>query len=543
MNKPTTTNLRSSIFLYGPSGSGKSTVGQILANSLDTTLIDLDLEIEAHSGMSIPAIFTNEGETGFRERERQALLKALSSQAKVIALGGGALTTPKNRELVESNGQVVLLQAPLNTLLSRLQDDSIERPLLSSSAEKGKMDIAKDKLGALLEHRSAHYESFGTKLETAGKSPKALAWEIQVLLGRFHLRAMASVKHPGYDVVVQEGGIEAIGEMLAAGGLRGPVVVVTDENVGVHHLPNVITSLEKAGFKSSGITIPPGEEHKTLRTISQLWEAFAAAKIERGSTIIGLGGGVVGDLAGFAASTWLRGVPWVVVPTSLLAMVDSSMGGKTGFDLPEGKNLVGAFYPPRLVLADPNVLRTLPEIELINGMAEVIKHGVISDPALFQMCGNFSGSQNLGDLVSRGMAVKVKIIEEDPYEQGIRAGLNLGHTVGHGVELASGFRLRHGEAVAIGMVSEARMAALIGLADIGLASEIAKVLRTIGLPTEIPAGLNPDAITAAMTRDKKKAGGVVKFALPVSIGDVRVGIAVEDWRKMIGDQITRGASG
>jgi 3-dehydroquinate synthase len=249
-----------------------------------------------------------------------------------------------------------------------------------------------------------------------------------------------------------------------------------------------------------------------------------------------LGGGVTGDLAGFASATWLRGLPWVAVPTSLLAMVDASMGGKTGFDLPVGKNLVGAFHPPRLVLADPDVLATLPKAEWINGMAEVIKHGVIADPGLFERCRGFQlfeDSANLAALVSRAMAVKVKIIEEDPYENGIRASLNLGHTVGHGVELASGFQLRHGEAVAIGMVVEARMAEQIGLAGTGLASEIAAVLEAVGLPTEIQADLDHETVAAAMMRDKKKACGVVKFALPAAIGDVRVGVEIDDWRSMI----------
>jgi 3-dehydroquinate synthetase len=181
------------------------------------------------------------------------------------------------------------------------------------------------------------------------------------------------------------------------------------------------------------------------------------------------------------------------------------------------------------------VLGTLSQTEFINGMAEVVKHGVIADPGLFEICRNLTGIENLSSLVSRAMAVKVKIIEDDPYEKGIRAALNLGHTVGHGVELASGFQLGHGEAVAIGMVAEARMSEQIGLAEAGLADEIAAVLQVVGLPTEIPPDLNRNEITDAMTRDKKKAGGVIKFALPAVIGDVRVGIEIEDWRRMVGD--------
>jgi shikimate kinase/3-dehydroquinate synthase len=516
----------STVFLYGPSGSGKSTVGKILAENLNQPFVDLDFEIEAQSGMSIPEIFASEGESGFREREHQALQGVLTPEEKIIALGGGALTIARNRELAETRGRVILLKAPPQTLLARLRADSIERPLLTGYAE--------EKLGALLERRGAHYASFPIQIDTDGKSPAGVAWEIQVQSGLYHLRGMQNRKHPAYDVRVQPGGIDQLGEMLRARSLRGPVAVVTDKNVGAAHLPRVTEALAKSGFESHGITIPAGEQFKTLQTIASLWGAFSSAKIERGSTIVALGGGVVGDLTGFAAASWLRGVPWVAVPTSLLAMVDASMGGKTGFDLPQGKNLVGAFYPPRLVLADPNVLATLPKEELINGMAEVIKHSVIADPELLALCRNLPGFENLEGLVSRAMAVKVKIIEADPYEQGIRAALNLGHTVGHGVELASGFRLRHGEAVSIGMVTETRIAERIGLAQPGLADEISAVLQAVGLPTEVPANLDREAITTAMARDKKKAGGVVKFALPVAIGEVRVGVEVDDWKSMIG---------
>ena len=515
----------SSVFLYGPSGSGKSTVGKILAESLNLPFIDLDLEIEAQSGKPIPEIFAVEGESSFREWEYRVLNGLLIPGEQIISLGGGALTIPRTRELAEANGCVVMLNAPPEILLARLRDDRIERPLLSGDAE--------ERLQAMLARRAEHYGSFNLQIDTDGKTPTEVAWEIQFKLGMFRVKGMESRKHPAYDVRVLSGGMELLGEMLKVRRLHGPVAVVTDENVGAAYLSRVTAALSKSGYEIHGATIPAGEEHKTLETVSRLWDAFSSAKIERGSTVVALGGGVVGDLTGFAASTWLRSVPWVAVPTSLLAMVDASIGGKTGFDLPQGKNLVGAFYPPRLVLADSDVLTTLPKDELTNGMAEVVKHGAIADIELFEMCRNLPGFQNMEGLVSRAMAVKVKVIEEDPYEQGIRAALNLGHTVGHGVELASGFRIKHGEAVAIGMVAEARLAERIGLAQTGLAEEIAVVLKAVGLPTEIPADLDRAEIVETMYHDKKKAGGVVKFALPAAIGDVRVGVEIENWRTMI----------
>jgi shikimate kinase/3-dehydroquinate synthase len=241
---------------------------------------------------------------------------------------------------------------------------------------------------------------------------------------------------------------------------------------------------------------------------------------------------VVGDLAGFAASVFLRGINWIVLPTTLLSMVDSSLGGKTGFDLPMGKNLVGSFYPPRLVLADLMTLETLPEVELRNGLAEVVKHGVIGDPQLFETCQkgwNVVQSKWI-DIVHRAMAVKVRVIQEDPFEKGPRAALNLGHTIGHALEKASNYQVRHGEAVAIGMVAEARLAERIGLAERGLSEIIAYTLIGLGLPTEIPLHLDTELIETAMQLDKKRAEGVVRFALPVRIGEVKVGVEVGDMR-------------
>jgi 3-dehydroquinate synthase len=288
--------------------------------------------------------------------------------------------------------------------------------------------------------------------------------------------------------------VEQVGNLLLERGLPNPIVV-TDENVAKFHAELVLTSLAEAGF------VP--------RVVTK-------------STVIALGGGVIGDMAGFASSTYMRGVNWVCVPTTLLAMVDASLGGKTGFDLPEGKNLIGSFYPPKLVLADPQVLRTLPEPEFISGLAEVVKHGIIADRELFDLCGRGVGcvKDNLEQVVRHSMAVKIKVIEEDPYEKGFRASLNLGHTVGHAVELVSKFQLRHGEAVAIGMVAEAKLAERLRVADSSLSDKIRTVLSALGLPVQIPRELPPEQILGAMRVDKKKNAAAIRFALPVEIGKV-----------------------
>ncbi len=507
------------VFLYGPPGSGKSTVGKVLAHNLALPFLDLDAEIEREAGRSIPQIMNEDGEPAFRDRESAALERVVGGPPAVIALGGGALLREQNRACAEANGDVVFLQADLETLLTRLRTDANQRPLLAGDLET--------KLRGLLERRAEHYASFPVRVENnAGHCPEEVAAQIQFLLGRFHVSGMGT----GYEVVVRPHARRNLAAWLRALNLNGPVGLVSDSNVAPLYAESLLLDLRQAGYEAALLTIPAGEEHKTLETVSMLWRGFLEAGLDRRSTVIAIGGGVVGDLAGFAAATFMRGVAWVCLPTSLLAMADAALGGKTGFDLPQGKNLVGAFHPPRLVLADATTLATLPEVELRGGLAEVVKHGVIAEPRLFELCeaGYEAVRANLPEVVRRAMLVKIRVIEADPFEQGERAALNLGHTVGHALEVVSGYRLRHGEAVAIGMVVEARLAERLGLAHTGLAARLASALQGLGLPTEIPPGVSPQAIVEAIQYDKKKAAGVVRFALPLAIGRVQVGVAVED---------------
>jgi 3-dehydroquinate synthase len=530
---------QSTFFLYGPPGAGKSTIGQHLAQNLGLPFNDLDVNIERHSGKPIWKIFAEEGEAGFRQHEKAALRQAAAGQDGVIALGGGSLLDPENRALVETCGTVVLLNAPAETLAERVRSGGNPRPLLEGDTRTN--------LAGLLAARAAHYASFAWQLETAALAPQQAAWEIQVQAGMFRVQNAASSGGSGansaYDVRIQAGGLDRVGELLAQRGLRGPMVIVSDTHAGPLYASRVADSLRKAGYDAHITLIHAGEQHKTISTVASLWEAFLSHGLERGSTVIALGGGVVSDLAGFAAATYLRGVRWVTLPTSLLAMVDASLGGKTGFDLPQGKNLAGAFHSPSLVLADPEVLTTLPDAERRSGLAEVVKHGVIADPALFALCTGLvnDGTAEFAEIVRRSVAVKVQVIETDPFEKGLRAVLNLGHTVGHAVELVSNYSLRHGEAVAIGMVVEASMAEQVGMADAGLAEAIAANLRHLGLPTAIPPHLDAQAILNAMQVDKKRAGGKVRFALPVRIGEVKYGIEVDESRRKyaLGLDLTR----
>jgi shikimate kinase / 3-dehydroquinate synthase len=506
------------VFVYGPPSSGKSTIGRLLAQALDVPFIDLDEEIVAQNRLSIPEIFELEGEAAFRERETAALKSTLTFGEKVVALGGGSLVDPNNRSLVEAAGPVLLLAASLEILLERLPEFSDKRPLLAGDLTS--------RLKGLLARRREHYASFPCQIQTAERSPKEIVWDCQLQLGAFWVSGMG----PAYDVRVWPGGLNKIGTALQQRGLQGPILIVSDQNVAPHYLAPVEDSLRGAGFTCQSVCLPAGERYKTIDTAGQLWEACLQAGVERGSTILALGGGVIGDLAGFAAATYLRGVAWVGVPTSLLAMVDASLGGKTGVDLPQGKNLAGAFHSPRMVLADPATLTTLPPEELRSGLAEVVKAGIIADPLLFNRClqGWETVSQNLDEIVRRAMAVKIGVIEQDPYEQGQRAALNLGHTIGHAVELASGYQLRHGEAVSVGLVAEAELAEKLGLARSGLAQVIRKALGGLGLPVEVPPGLAHQQIIMAMRKDKKRSGGTHRFALPVRLGRVQTGVQVEE---------------
>jgi 3-dehydroquinate synthase len=490
------------IFLYGPPGTGKSTIGKQLARNLKAPFVDLDRVIETNAGMSIPQIMESQGEPAFRDLETAALKNLINEKESIVALGGGALLRDENRAFAEAHGQVVLLIAELDTLLQRLNTDRNKRPLLSGDL--------RSKLPALLAKRGEHYASFPLCIHVDGKTAGQNTDQAQAALGRHHLSAMGE-----YDVIV--------GNMAQVGNLRcqNPLIV-TDENVAKFHAEKAAEEFRKSGVDPKVVVVPAGEAYKNLETISILWKSFLENGLDRKSTVIALGGGVISDMTGFAASTYMRGINWVAMPTTLLSMVDASLGGKTGFDLPEGKNLIGSFYPPKLVLADPQFLETLPQAELISGMAEVVKHGIISDPELFDLCGRGLGwvKEHLEEIVKRAITVKIKVIEEDPYEKGFRAALNLGHTVGHAVELASGFNLRHGEAIAIGMIVEAKYAARIGMTNVNVVESIERAIDSLGLPSQIPGDMSREEIIRAMRMDKKKNMRAIRFALPVEIGKV-----------------------
>jgi 3-dehydroquinate synthase len=360
-------------------------------------------------------------------------------------------------------------------------------------------------------------------VETTSKSIAAVADEVAA----FAEARTLTVRHPGgtYPIHVGAGLRQQLGSALRAAGVPAgsKIAVVSNPQVAALYGADVAATLQEVERSYVAITIPDGEQHKTLSTVATLYERLLAGGLDRSGTVLALGGGVTGDLAGFAAATFMRGVRFVQVPTSLLAMVDASVGGKTGCDLPQGKNLVGAFKQPALVLIDPEVLTTLEPAEFRSGMAEVLKHGVIGDAALFAALEAGPGAVGKMDaaLLARALRVKIEIVEADPFEGGRRAVLNLGHTAGHALERLSDYTLRHGEAVAVGMVVAARLAERLTLADAGLAARIATALAAWGLPTRLPS-YPIHTILDAMVHDKKRRAGRLRWVLPRRMGAVEI---------------------
>jgi len=327
-----------------------------------------------------------------------------------------------------------------------------------------------------------------------------------------------------YRVTVSAGALDRAGEIAQNVAPAHRYAVITDSNVGALHAARLRASFGDA--RTFLFTIPAGEAHKTRDTWSTLTDELLHTGFGRDSTIIALGGGVVGDLAGFVAATFMRGVPYVQIPTSLLAMIDASVGGKTGVDTAKGKNLVGAFHQPAAVIADTSLLGTLPAEHLRAGFAEAIKHGVIADSAYFEKTARLaanldsldvSGGEML-DVVARSIEIKATVVGQDEREGGIRKTLNFGHTFGHAIELCSNYEILHGEAVATGMVYEAGLAELLGLAEPGTADRVRDVISAARLPTARPSSMPGDQVLRATHTDKKARGGRVEYALPIRIG-------------------------
>ena len=497
------------IVITGFMGTGKSEVGREVARRLGWEFVDMDALIEERVGMTIPEIFAQRGEAFFRQQERQLCQELAQRRGLVIATGGGALIPEENRRALGASGPLVCLNCEVEEILRRLAQTE-DRPLLNGADRR-------ERIETLLTERRKAYGRIPHQIDTTGLTVKEVAKRV---IGLLVERIMVRTPTGSYPIHLGEGLLGQVGELAREQGLRGKVALVTNPTVGELYAPTVVKSLREAGFEPVVCQVLDGEAHKTLDTVRSLYDQFVVAGLDRSGAVLALGGGVIGDMAGFAAATYMRGVPLVQLPTTLLAMVDASIGGKVAVDHPRGKNLIGAFKQPELVVTDPLVLSTLDEAEMRSGWAEVIKAGMIGSPRLFEHLEE-GGDEPSPSIIAEAIRVKVAIVEEDPYEQGRRAVLNLGHTFGHALEVLSGFKLRHGEAVSIGLVAATRTAVALGLCDEAVEGRLTAVLQRFGLPTRYE-GHEPEEIWEAMATDKKKQGKKLRFALPRAIGQVVV---------------------
>ena len=528
-------------------GSGKTTVGRALAKKLDKRFIDSDHEIEARTGASISLIFEIEGEESFRQREAEVIRDLSALDDIVLATGGGAVLHADTRALLAARGTVVYLRATVNNILQRTSHDK-NRPLLQTADPRRRIeelarqreplyaeiadiviDTGRPNVQFLVQTILAQLDGVPIKAPDhdmpldsvvvnrslpTGSSPAAAIAPIllDVDLGA---RSYPISIGPGLldDVVLM--GRHILGERVA---------IVTNTVVAPLYLAQLTRTLAAAGKQVTSIVLPDGEEEKNWSSLMQIFDALLAEKCDRKTTLLALGGGVVGDMTGFAAATYMRGVPLVQIPTTLLSQVDSSVGGKTGINHPLGKNMIGAFYQPQTVIADTATLGTLPARELSAGLAEVIKHGAIIDPVFFAWIEDNIAAllakdpAALAHAIRRSCEIKADVVRQDERESGIRAILNFGHTFAHAIEAGLGYGTwLHGEAVGCGMVMAADLSHRLGFIDAAACSRLTALVQSAGLPIVAP-DLGHGTWLELMEVDKKNEGGVIKFILLQPLG-------------------------
>ncbi len=513
------------VVLVGFMGSGKSTVGQYLARRMQRTFIDVDEDIAANTGRSIRQIFADEGEPGFREREAKTLRRALQRDHAIIAAGGGAPLPEDNwRDIRTGNCVVALMAEPAE--LERRLNGSRGRPLLQPDAPTA--------IAALLPSRMSRYFEADLVLKTDGQDPAAVAAAIEERLpaGGLH-RIPIDVPNAAHEVRIGSQLQSLVASTVGRMNVSGPVVVVSDAQVAERHAEPLIEALSVAGISTKLHCVPSGEAAKELAVLAEIYQALASAGVDRQGVLIALGGGTVGDVAGFAAATWMRGIRYIQVPTTLLAMVDSSIGGKTGINLPAGKNLAGAVHQPSAIFCDLDYLATLAADDYRASLAEVIKAALIADRSFVRwLWTNMPAVLHrepsvVGEAVGRAIRIKAVVVARDPGEIGDRAMLNYGHTVGHALERATGFgRLRHGEAVAWGMEVAAKISERTGRCSREVAWVQHQLLQSAGLLADRPVVRRAE-LMEALRHDKKSHSGEPRWVLLRYLGQVEYGQAVD----------------
>ena len=523
-----------SVVLVGMMGAGKTSVGRRLGAKLGLPFVDADAEIEAGAQLTISEIFERFGEAYFREGERKVIARLLNGGPLVLATGGGAFMNATTRDNIAKWGISIWLRPSFDILLARVRKKS-NRPLLKTADPERT-------LRRLLEERTPTYALADFTIESLDGSHDmvvdAILRRLDAALGEdvepvqvARRRVEVPLGARAYPILIGPGVLEEAGSEIARIAPGVHCAVVTDARVAPLYLERLSTSLRQAGLRSTSIVCPPGEATKCYAEFARVCDALVEARIERRDVVIALGGGVIGDLAGFCAASVRRGVRLVQVPTTLLAQVDSSVGGKTGINSRHGKNLVGAFHQPSLVLADTLCLDTLSERDFRAGYAEVVKYGLVGDRGFFEFLESnwrdaFAGGPARAQAIAVSCAAKARVVAADETEQGERALLNLGHTFGHALESLTGYdsaRLVHGEGVAIGMISAFRFSRDLGLCTGQDVTRVEAHLKTVGLPTRIRDVPGFDAtaqdVLAAMRQDKKVERGRLTFILARGIGE------------------------
>ncbi|MFF3303242.1 3-dehydroquinate synthase [Streptomyces sp. NPDC001741] len=521
------------IVLVGPMGVGKSTVGELLAERLGTSYRDTDADVVATTGKPIADIFVDEGEEHFRALERQAVRDALAEHPGVLALGGGAVLDEEIRGLLGGR-RVVYLSMDVDEAVKRVGLNTA-RPLLAVNPRRQWRELMDAR-------RHLYEEVAGATVATDERTPEEVA---QAVLDATELpeRAVQAVP-PGrentrmseqgttriqiagtagtdpYEVLV---GRQLLGELPGLIGERAKRVAVLHPEALAETGEAVREDLASQGYEAIAIQLPNAEEAKTVEVAAYCWKALGQTGFTRTDVIVGVGGGATTDVAGFVAASWLRGVRWIAVPTTVLAMVDAAVGGKTGINTAEGKNLVGAFHPPAGVLCDLAALDSLPVNDYVSGMAEIIKAGFIADPVILDLVeadpqgARTPAGPHTAELIERSIRVKAEVVSSDLKESGLREILNYGHTLAHAIEKNERYKWRHGAAVSVGMVFAAELGRLAGRLDDATADRHRAVLESVGLPLTYRGDQWPKLLEN-MKVDKKSRGDLLRFIVLDGIG-------------------------
>ncbi|MGH7608375.1 MAG: bifunctional shikimate kinase/3-dehydroquinate synthase [Candidatus Dormibacteria bacterium] len=514
---------RPNLVVAGPSGSGKSSSGRSAAASLGMPFVDLDQLSEQRSGLAVAELFARHGEGAFRQLEAELLAQAARLSGTVVAVGGGAVLHPSSFASLAGGAMAAVLTAAPEELGRRLRGDRL-RPLLGPDPGSG--------LAVLLAARGPDYRAAGTQVDTSGRPPQEVAGML-VRLYRDRVRSQESLLEVGgadggYPVIVGPQALDRLPGVIAARApARARVVVVSDATVAAVAARRVAALLREQGQEVLEAVVAPGEAAKRLEVVSHLWSELLRMGVGRNDVVVAVGGGATLDAVGFCAATLGRGTAWVTVPTTLLAMVDAAIGGKTAINHGGLKNSVGAFHPPLAVVAELSWLASLPAASTREGMAEATKCAVLASPIMVDLLGQaeLDGSAlpiQLQWVVEQAARIKAAYVGADPREQGLRAALNLGHTFAHALEAASDYRIGHGRAVAIGLRAAARLGASVGLTEPALVQRLDQVLDHLRLTPEPGLHVERESVLRAARGDKKRVGTSIAFIVPAGRGAVRL---------------------